>query len=829
MKSSAEAEKKIEQLLNELTVEEKVLMCHGISKFTSGGAERFAIDELCMMDGPHGVRSEPMRDEWTCLNREEDKCTYLPTESALAATFNPKLARIFGETLGSEARHRGKDIILGPGVNIMRTPLCGRNFEYMSEDPALICKMAPVLVKGIESQDVAACVKHFALNNQELDRSGVNAEVSDRALHEIYLKGFYSAIIEGGASSVMGAYNRYKNQHLCHNKYLVKDLLKGKWGFKGVYLSDWDGCHDTDEAIFNGLDIEMGTKKPYDEYYLADAFLEKAKNDNEVAEILDDKARRILRLMHSVGRFSLTRKSGEFNTLKHQNNAYIIAKEAMVLLKNDENILPIKPQKGLNILVVGENAVKKHSEGGSSSGVRTVYEITPLEGIKNKFGNTCNIEYESGNIGLTPNPIPTQILNIIEKSAGVRAFKLTTYEKSGNKVSETVTYSADGKLENTKADSYKLELSIKIPSAGKYLFHIKTNNSVEMRIDGKTVLNQFMKPRIAKSLEDIDFEYAADFDAEQDIDIEIKLTNVINDAIFDFGWNTPQDMANVSGEAELLKKAQNADYVIYCGGLDHSLDTEGADKRNMELPSKQNMMIDKLAKVNKNFVVVLTAGSPVEMPWIDSVKSVLWMWYAGMEGGNALGDILCGNVVPSGKMPFTLPKKYEDTPVYRYGEYKAENCKYNEGIMVGYRGFDNDNIEPLFPFGHGLSYTEFAYFDLKLCEKEDKLQISFSVKNLGKITAKETVQLYYGLEKSAVLRPPKEMFEFQKIELKKGEIKSLSFSIDKNKLAYYDEKSGDFKLESGNYTIYIGSSSRDIRLSDKINIKKPLTEAISNE
>ena len=340
MKITAETEKKIEELLNDMTTEEKVAMCHGNSKFTSAGVERFGIDELCMMDGPHGVRSEVMRDEWTCLNREEDRCTYLPTLSALAATFNKRLSRKFGETLGSEARYRGKDIILGPGINIMRTPLCGRNFEYMSEDPCLISKLAPEVVKGIESQDVAACVKHFALNNQELDRSGVNVKLSERALFEIYLKGFFAAIIKGGASSVMGAYNLYNNQHLCHNNYLVNDVLKGKWGFKGVYLSDWAGCHDTLEAIFGGLDLEMGTNKPYDEYYLADAFLKAAKADKDISKILDDKVRRILRLMFSVNKTSSGRKRGEFNTKAHQRAAYDIASEAIRAIANAASTQP---------------------------------------------------------------------------------------------------------------------------------------------------------------------------------------------------------------------------------------------------------------------------------------------------------------------------------------------------------------------------------------------------------------------------------------------------------------------------------------------------------
>ena len=277
MKKTVKAEKRIEELLREMTLEEKVSLCHANSKFTVSAIERLGIPELTLSDGPHGVRSEIAKHSWTCLNREEDRCTYLPTGTALAATFNPQLARRFGETLGSEARYREKDIILGPSVNIIRTPLCGRNFEYMSEDPCVIENLAPEIVKGIESQDTAACVKHYVLNNQELDRFGTNPIVSDRALNEIYLKGFYAAIIEGDASSVMGAYNKYNNQYMCHNKYLVNDILKDKWGFEGVYLTDWAGCHDTDEAIYNGLDLEMGTNADYNDYYLANPLLERAE------------------------------------------------------------------------------------------------------------------------------------------------------------------------------------------------------------------------------------------------------------------------------------------------------------------------------------------------------------------------------------------------------------------------------------------------------------------------------------------------------------------------------------------------------------------------
>ena len=427
-------EARVEELLNELTLEEKVALCHA-NVFTSNGVKRLGIEELTMMDGPHGVRSDIDRISWKCLNREEDKCTYLPTETALAATFNLKLARLFGATLGSEARYRNKDIILGPGVNLIRTPLCGRNFEYMSEDPCLIEKMAPELVKGIQSQDTAACV-NFALNNQEWGRDGVNVDVSRRALHELYLKGFYAAIINGGAYSVMGAYNKYQNQYCCHNEYLINQVLKTDWGFDGVFITDWNGCHDTDEAIHNGLDIEMGTAKPFEEYYLANPFLEKARESEEVRQFLDEKVRRILRLMLKIKKFDYNRKSGEYNTKKHQQAAYQIASEGMVLLKNEENVLPINKNKVKKLLVVGYNATAKHSEGGCSSGVRTLYEITPLQGIIERLSDYCEIDYESGVFDIEYKPVPLQNLNIIDTGAGCRNYIIMSHKKSENGVVE---------------------------------------------------------------------------------------------------------------------------------------------------------------------------------------------------------------------------------------------------------------------------------------------------------------------------------------------------------------------------------------------------------
>lgn len=815
-----ENENRINEILGEMTLEEKVAMCHANSKFYSNGVERLGIEELAMMDGPHGVRSEPERHSWACLNREEDKCTYLPTETALAATFNPDLAKRFGETLGSEARYRGKDIILGPGVNIIRTPLCGRNFEYMSEDPCLISKMAPELVKGIESQDVAACVKHYALNNQELDRSGTNPIVSKRALNEIYLKGFKSAIIDGGASSVMGAYNKYEGQYLCHNKYLVNDILKGKWEFKGVYLTDWAGCHDTDEAIFNGLDIEMGTNKPYNEYYLADAFLEKAKQDENVRKCLDDKVRRILRLMFSINKLGKNRKNGEFNTNEHQKTAYDIAAEGIVLLKNDDSVLPIRQTEFKKILVLGPNADKVHSEGGSSSGVRTVYEITPLEGIKNRLSGIYDIEYVKENSSNRHHKIPTQLLEIIEPKAGVRAVKQVSYKKQENgAISVSTDYCNNTDLAVQNAEEYDLNFKVTIPEDGTIGFKVDASIGYSVKINGKTYLEQPFGKWSAENRFLWEREFSAEFKKGEIADVEIRIESRGFDALFDFGWVTQSEAMHIGvNENELLEKAKNADYVIYCGGLDHSFDTEGIDRQNMNLPLEQNVTISNLASANPNTVVVITAGSPVEMPWIDNVNAVLWGWYAGMDGGNALADILSGKIVPSGKMPFTLPYKYEDSPVARYGEHKAGDCKYNEDILVGYRGFEYDGIKPMFPFGHGLSYSQFEYSELKVSTTENGVEISCKIKNIGDFEAYETVQLYIGDVECSVKRPIKELIDFKKIKFVVGETKEVTFYFNKEQLSFYDELTDNWKFESGEFKVYIGSSTSDIRLEEKFNI-----------
>lgn len=812
-RKDAAEEKRIEELLAQMTLEEKVWLCHANSKFNAGGITRLGLEELSMSDGPHGVRYEMERNGWLCVDKEGSKCTYLPPETTLAATWNETLARRFGETLGSEARYRKKDIILGPSVNLIRTPLCGRNFEYMSEDPCLIEKLAPELVKGIEAQDTAACVKHYALNNQELDRGHVNVEVSKRALHELYLRGFYAAIIEGGASSVMGAYNRYEHQHCCHNQYLVNEVLKEKWGFDGVFLTDWGGCHDTEEAIFHGLDLEMGTNEPYEENYLADPFLKRANESEEVRELLDDKVRRILRLMLRIHKMNPDRKPGEYNTREHQQTAYDIASEAMVLLKNEDNVLPIDKEKVKKLLVAGPNAAAMHAEGGNSSGVIALYEITPLEGIRNRLEEVCEIEYERGCLSKEYHEIPVQQLNIIETKAGIRAFRLRYHriEEETDTVFKT-EYRSNASLRNEIADSLDIECSICIPETGKYGFQMNSSVGYTLEINGHICVNYPYDAWDAPRRIQRSRECTVDFTEGENVHLRIHIDTRKAEPLFDLGWLVPSDYNSDTDEETIWKKAAAADYVIYCGGLNHSLDTEGFDRSDMHLPLEQDSMIPKLAAVNPNTVVVLTAGSAVEMPWIDKVKAVLWTGYAGMEGGNALCDILTGDVCPSGKMPFTLPYQYEDTPAARYGEYKTENCKYKDDILVGYRGFEHDKIEPMFPFGHGNSYSEFSYSDLNICQKGDGAVVCFKVTNTGSVTAKETAQVYIGDPVCSVMRPPKELRNFKKVGLNPGETVEISLSVSARDLSFYDEITDDWKLEKGEYTVFVGSSSGDIRL-----------------
>lgn len=721
---SLQIEQRIDDALARMTLQEKIRVIHAQSKFSSAGVPRLGFPDFWTDDGPHGVRPDVLWDEWEQAGQTNDSCVAFPALTCLAATWNPDMSLIYGKSLGEEALYRGKDMILGPGVNINRTPLGGRNFEYMGEDPYLASTMVVPYVQGLQSMGVSACVKHYCLNNDEEYRHQVNVVVSDRALHEIYLPAFKAAVQQGKAWAIMGAYNIYKNEHNCHNQYTLNKILKGDWQFDGVVVSDWGGCHDTDQAVKNGLDLEFGswtnglsqgTSNAYDNYYLASPYIKGIQNGKYTTNELDEKVRRVLRLFYRTT-MNRQRPHGFLCSDAHYDAARQIANEGIVLLQNKHNVLPIDRQKAKRVLVVGENAIKMMTVGGGSSSLKAQRETLPLEGLRKKLGSNIEVDYARGYVG------------------------------------------------------------------------------------------------------DVTGDYN--------------------------GVTTGQDLKDNRTEDELIAeavaKAKTADYVILIGGLNKAdyQDCEGHDRKQYELPYAQNHLIEALAKTTKNLVYVNVSGNAVAMPWKDKVSAIVQSWFIGSEAGNAIADILTGDANPSGKLPFTWYARLNDCGAHALNTYpgtwrntddkaagfdKIIDEEYKEGIYVGYRWTDKNNIKPTFAFGHGLSYTTFSMSNLRQSAKEmtrdGKLTFTVTVKNTGSKRGAETVQLYIKDKKSSVDRPVKELKGFKKVWLEPGEQKDVDMTIDNNALAYYDETTGTWKSEDGEFEALVGNASDNIMLKSRFMLK----------
>lgn len=701
-------EERVEDALPRLTLKEKIALVHAQSKFSSAGVPRLGIPEFWMTDGPHGVRPEVLWDEWDQAGWTNDSCVAFPALTCLAATWNPEMSLLYGQSIGEEARYRNKTVLLGPGVNIYRTPLNGRNFEYMGEDPYLSAHMVVPYIQGVQQNGVAACVKHFALNNHEVNRHTTNVIVDDRALYEIYLPAFKAAVQEGKAWAIMGSYNLYKGQHCCHNQYLLNDILKGEWGFDGVVISDWGGAHDTDQAITNGLDMEFGSwtnglsngaSNAYDNYYLAMPYLQRIQEGKVGTKELDDKVRRILRLAFRTT-MNTSRPWGAILSPEHYEAARRIGEEGIVLLQNEGGLLPINLDKAKKIAVIGENAIKMMTVGGGSSSLKVQREISPLNGIRQRVGNQVEVVYARGYVG---------------------------------------------------------------DASGEYNGVVTGQNLKDDR--------------------------------------------------------TPDELI-----AEAVKVAADADYVIFIGGLNKSAnqDCEDTDRAGLGLPYGQDDVIQALAKVNRNLIVVNISGNAVAMPWVKEVPAIVQDWYLGSEAGSALAAVLVGDVNPSGKLPFTFPVKLEDNAAYALGEYTGVrsdtviNIKYNESIFVGYRWADKQKkSKPLFAFGHGLSYTTFEYgkpvADTKTMSPDGKLTVKVTVKNTGSREGQEVVQLYIADKKSSLPRPLKELKGFKKIKLTPGESKEVSFVIDKEALSFFDDTKHAWIAEPGKFEAIIAASAADVK------------------
>lgn len=818
---------RVESILAGLTVEEKVSLCHAGQKFATNGVERAGISPLVMSDGPHGVRQEFEEHSWKPLDVDWDTSTYLPTGAALAATWNPALARVFGETLGAEARARGKDVLLGPGFNIVRDPRCGRNFEYLGEDPCLIRALVPEIIQGIQEQDVAACAKHYAMNNQEWNRGSVDARPDERTFREIYAPGFETAV-QAGVWTVMGGYNKFRGEWCCENGLLLQDILKEQWGFQGAVVSDWCAVHDARKVALGGLDIEMGTSDDYSKFLLADAFQALLRSGEISEDVLDEKVRRILRVHFWTGKLGgRKRKTGRGPCIGHTRVARKIAEEAVVLLKND-GLLPLDPRAIRTVAVIGENAVTRHALGGGSSAVKTPYEVTPLEGIRELLGVSAKVSFSRGypDEGMPYRAISSEHLAVIDAGAGVRGWRVTwanpdwlTHLEPVSEHRESVDTRFDAGVApvpgfNPEGWSGVFRGTLRAPESGRYVLALKADSDAFLSVDGVQKIE--LRQNHHRSVATVEQEWLRG----QAYEIEIVYQHGAGEALLQFGWQRPGDppvCLNSSLREEAMQAAREADVVLYFGGLNHCYDNEGGDRVHLGLPGGQDDLIRDLVKANPRTAVTIIAGAPVEMPWAGEVPALLYGWYAGMEAGRAFADILFGRVNPSGRLPFTIPQNLADTPAFRLNDYNGETCEYREGVFTGYRWYDHSEILPLYPFGYGLGYSSFSIEDLTVEAIEDgpaACRVSCRLGNVGTRPGRETVQVYVGQKNPSVPRPRRELKAFRKISLEPGKHLQMEFLLTKRDFSYWDEASHDWTLEAGEYEIGVGVSSRDIRASE---------------
>lgn len=689
-KQEAALKVKIDGIIKKMTLEEKIAMLHGNALFSSEGVKRLGIPELTCDDGPLGVREEIKRFDWASANWTTDSATFLPNGSAIAATWNPDMAHKYGVVLGQESNARKKIVILSPAFNICRMPLNGRTYEYYSEDPYLNAQLAVQSVRGIQSQHVAACVKHFAANNQEVDRNTINTIVDERTLREIYLPAFKASIREGNAYTIMSAYNKINGYWCSENDWLLNQILKKEWGFKGAVISDWGGTHHTVEAANAGLDIEMGSGGPYDQWYFAKPLLEAVKSGKVSEKTINDKVGRILWVMFHTS-MSANHPAGSIGTAAHSKAVYDIASESVVLLNNEDHLLPLKTGKVKSIAVIGDNATRTFASGGFGAGVKAKYEITALAGIKARFGKTAAIKFAQG-------------------------------------------YKANYKAGNTDAQNA--------------------------------------------------------------------------------GYDKP-DQTLID---EAVATAKSSEVAILCIGSNREYESEGHDRKTLELPFGEMALVKAVTAANPNTIIVVMAGAPYDLNEIKKLNhTIVWSWFNGSEAGNALADVLAGVINPSGKLPFTFPVSLHDSPAFALNTYPGENqtTEYKEGILVGYRWYDTKKIDPLYCFGYGLSYTSFAYSGLATDKKAyapgGKINVVLKVKNTGAVAGKETVQFYVSKIAPSVLKPEKELKAFKKIMIAPGKTNTLALNINVNDLAYFNAEKHSWVVEPGEYKLLAASSSKDIK------------------
>ena len=718
-------DKQIDDIIRQMTLDEKIDMLHAKHMFTSAGVPRLGIADMIYADGPFGIREEMQPDGWAGLGWEKDKATFFPTGSALAATWSPELAYAYGTGMAAEARRRGKDMLLGPAINIQRIPTGGRTYEYLSEDPFLSSRLSVAYTQGVQDNGVAVCLKHFALNNQENNRGTVNVIIGERAMREIYLPPFEAAVVEADAFGVMAAYNKVNGWWCAENDLLLNQILRKEWGFAGMVISDWSGTHSTVDAINHGLNVEMPTKQ-----FLGAALLDSVKAGIVSEAVINERVKEILRVRMAIKPIP-AEEANQIMTSQpaQQKIAYDVASKSIVLLKN-EGVLPLDLSRKPVIAVIGANATQIMATGGLGAGVKTLYEVTPLAGLQDRIGDKAELRYAQGYVPVV------------------------------------------------------------------YRWGRRTPEQIEKE--------------------------------QQENDIKSK------------------QLAK-----EAIEIASQADLVLFVGGDNRAVETEGRDRETIELPSGQDDLIRQIAEVNNNIVTVLVSGAPNDLKVVQPIsKALLISWFNGSEGGHALADVLLGNIAPGGRLPFSLPVNLKDSPAYALGNYpqgdkggdvfanlvsesassgKAKQSEsdpnaayYSEESLVGYRWFDTKKIPVMYPFGYGLTYTQFAYSGLKTEQdtyaSDEVISLSVEVQNTGGRTADEVVQVYVHRIDGSVAWPEKELKAFARVSLQAGEKQTVQLNVPVKGLRYWDETSHTWKDDLCNIELLVGASSGDIRLTRKVTL-----------
>jgi len=804
-------EARVSELMSKLTLEEKVALLSGADWWSTVAIDRLGIPSIKVTDGPNGVRSN-----------NSEPTTLFPTGVAMASTWNPELIEDVGAAMGREARAMGSHVLLGPNINIQRTPLAGRNFESYSEDPYLTGAIGVGFVSGVQSERIGTSLKHFVANNQEHQRTTGSSNVDERTLREIYLPAFERVVKEAKPWTVMAAYNKVNGQFMTENKQLIQDVLKKEWGFEGVVVSDWGALHTTEAAVTAGLDLEMpGPAIQYGNKLVA------AVNRGEVdQQALDNNVRRMLGLIlkAQLSETDASVSQKVVNTPEHQRLSQAVAEEAITLLKNNRNLLPIDRSKVSSIAVIGPNADAAIMQGGGSSQVVPFQQITPLEGLRAQLGDAVDIRYAQG-VDNEPEPatldarLLSPSIDRVVQGLRVEYFENQGFEGTPVKAAVDKHFSKLG-FADELAESARHSFSARWSGffwpkvSGTYEFELVHLSSASLTVAGKEIITDKTEKIHTSFLEFLNVGARA-------ASIELTAGEAYPITLDYIAGKVPLPMnllrlasRSPSGKiAEAVALAEQSDLAIIIAGVSTTSESEGRDRADLELYGDQNALIEAVAKANTNTIVVLNNGAPLTMPWIDRVDTVVESWLPGQEGGAAIANVLLGTANPSGKLPVSFPKRLQDNPSYIF--YPGhQNANYGEGIFVGYRYYDKKEIEPLFPFGHGLSYTTFKYSELELSGEDfgaDELVVSLDVENTGSRFGKEVVQLYVRDEVSSEVRPLKELKGFKKVSLNPGESKKVSFKITKRDLSYYDIHSQSWVAEPGAFKLLVGSSSRDIR------------------